>query len=126
MPYCPPRDQWDVRPPADLGLHAGALAAAIEYHRENESRWRRDFTIASGRYIGVADDPPADGDVLGLVEPRGGPNGLVLRHGAIAAEWGDTSRVDMTFSIAKSYLAVLAGLAVDRGLIRDLDEPVSS
>ena len=30
----------------------------------------------------------------------------------------------MTFSIAKSYLAVLAGVAVDRGLIRDIDEPV--
>ncbi len=81
MPYCPPRDQWDARPPADLGLHAGALAAAIEYHRSNESRWRRDFITASGRYIGVADEPPADGDVLGPVEPRGGPNGLVLRHG---------------------------------------------
>ncbi len=33
-------------------------------------------------------------------------------------------RVDMTFSIAKSYLAVLAGLAVDDGLIR-LDDPVA-
>ena len=42
----------------------------------------------------------------------------------IVAEWGDTARVDMTFSVAKSYLSMLAGLAVDRGLIRDLDEPV--
>src|SRR3712207_9230350 len=30
----------------------------------------------------------------------------------------------MTFSVSKSYLATLAGLAVDRGLIRDLDDPV--
>jgi CubicO group peptidase (beta-lactamase class C family) len=30
----------------------------------------------------------------------------------------------MTFSIAKSYLAVLAGLAVDDGLIADIDAPV--
>jgi CubicO group peptidase (beta-lactamase class C family) len=30
----------------------------------------------------------------------------------------------MTFSVAKSYLAVLAGLAVARGLIRAVDEPV--
>jgi len=29
-----------------------------------------------------------------------------------------------TFSVAKSYLSVLAGVAVDRGLIRDIDEPV--
>ena len=57
--------------------------------------------------------------MLGPVEPRGGPNGLVIRGGRIAVEWGDTERVDMTFSIAKSYLSVLAGVAVDRGLIRD-------
>jgi CubicO group peptidase (beta-lactamase class C family) len=30
----------------------------------------------------------------------------------------------MSFSIAKSYLAVLAGLAVARGLIRSIDDPV--
>ena len=79
---------------------------------------------ASGRYIGVADEPEALDDVLGPVLPRGGPNGLIVREGYIAAEWGDTSRVDMTFSVAKSYLAVLAGHALGRGLIDDLDAPV--
>jgi CubicO group peptidase (beta-lactamase class C family) len=48
----------------------------------------------------------------------------VLRNGYIVAEWGDTRRVDMTFSVAKSYLSTTAGLAFDRGLIRDLHEPV--
>jgi CubicO group peptidase (beta-lactamase class C family) len=62
--------------------------------------------------------------VLGPVRPRGGPNGLVLRGGYVAAEWGDTGRADMTFSVAKSYLSLLAGLAVDRGLIRSIDDPV--
>ena len=126
MPYYPSRDRWDAQPPAELGLSPARLAAAIEYHRAHESKWRRDFITASGRYIGVADEPAAPGDVLGPVEPRGGPNGLVIRGGRIAAEWGDTERVDMTFSVAKSYLSVLAGIAVDRGLIRDLDEPVSA
>ena len=124
MRYCPPRDQWEARPPAELGLAPAALAAAIDYHRVHETRWQRDFLTASGRYIGVADEPPAPGDVLGPVEPRQGPNGLVLRHGFIAAEWGDTARADMTFSVAKSYLAVVAGHAMDRGLIRDVDDPV--
>ena len=45
---------------------------------------------------------------------RAGPNGLILRGGRIAAEWGDTSRPDMTFSIAKSYLSILTGVAVAR------------
>jgi len=124
MPYYPPRDDWQAKMPAELGLDPDGLRVAIEYHHAHETTWRRDFLTRSGRYIGVADEPPSPGDVLGPVEPRGGPNGLVLRHGVIAAEWGDTSRPDMTFSIAKSYLAVVAGLAFDRGLIRDLDDPV--
>jgi CubicO group peptidase (beta-lactamase class C family) len=78
---------------------------------------------ASGRFIGVADEPP-DSRVLGPVKPRGDVNGVVIRHGYVAAAWGDTARSDMSFSIAKSYLSIVAGLAVARGLIRDLDDPV--
>src|SRR5206468_4861932 len=60
--------------------------------------------------------------LLGPVRPRGGPNGLILRGGFVVAEWGDTHSADMTFSVAKSYLAALAGLALTRGLIKDIDE----
>jgi len=60
----------------------------------------------------------------GPVRSRGGPNGLIVRHGEIVGEWGDTHQIDLTFSVAKSYLSILAGLAVDRGLIRDVHEPV--
>ncbi len=103
--------------------HPG-LAEAIRYHRDHESPWRRDFLTETGRYIGVADEPPAPGDVLGTVRPRRGPNGVILKAGEIVAEWGETERADMSFSIAKSYLAVLAGVAIERGLIKDVDDPV--
>jgi CubicO group peptidase (beta-lactamase class C family) len=99
------------------------LAATIEYHLLHESRWRRDFLTDTGRYIGIADEPEAPDAVLGPVRPRGGPSGIVLRRGYLVAEWGDTRRADMTFSVAKSYLAVLAGIALARGLVRDLDDP---
>lgn len=39
-------------------------------------------------------------------------------------EWGEPHRADLTFSVAKSYLAMLAGLAHDQGLLPDLNEPV--
>jgi CubicO group peptidase (beta-lactamase class C family) len=117
-----PGEEWEARSPAAVGLAPDGLAAAVEHHRAHESRWPRDFITASGRYIGVEDEP-ATSRVLGPVRPRGGPNGVVVRHGYLVAEWGDTARPDMTFSVAKSYLALLAGLAVDRGLIR-LDDPV--
>jgi len=42
------------------------------------------------------------------------------------AEWGDPSRVDMTFSISKSFLSICAGLAFDRGMIRDVHDAVGS
>jgi CubicO group peptidase (beta-lactamase class C family) len=125
MSYEPTGHDWLAREPTALGLRPERLAAAIDHHRVHESTWRRDFLAESGRYIGVADEPEAPGDVLGPVRPRGGPNGLVLRGGYIAAEWGDTTRADMSFSVAKSYLAALAGLAVARGLIKSIDDPVA-
>src|SRR5438552_3087305 len=118
-----PGADWATRAPAEVGLAADGLAVAAKYHRARESTWPRDFITSSGRYIGVEDEP-MDSEVLGPVRSRGGPNGVVVRHGHLAAEWGNTSRADMTFSVAKGYLAVLAGIAVDRGLIRQLDDPV--
>jgi len=124
--YVPPRHHWAVVPPAALGLKPGALDAAVAHHLAHESAWSRDFLTPSGRYIGVADEPDAAGGVLGPVQPRGGPSGIVLRHGQVVAEWGDTARADMSFSIAKSYLSVLAGFAHGRGLLRDLDDRVQA
>jgi CubicO group peptidase (beta-lactamase class C family) len=121
--YFPSRDDWQTKRPAEVGMTAEGLAAAIDYHRAHETTWQRDFLSESGRYIGVNDEPPAPGDVLGPVRPRGGPNGLILRGGFVVAEWGDTHSADMTFSVAKSYLAALAGLALMRGLIKDIDDP---
>jgi CubicO group peptidase (beta-lactamase class C family) len=50
--------------------------------------------------------------------------GIIVRHGYIVAEWGQPERVDMTFSVTKSFLSTTVGLAWDRGLVRDLDDPV--
>jgi CubicO group peptidase (beta-lactamase class C family) len=124
MRYHPPAGQWQARAPEELGMDGEALRVAIAHHRAHETTWSRDFLTPSGRDIGVADEPDDADAVAGPIAPRGGPNGLVVRHGVIAAEWGETERVDMSFSIAKSYLAVIAGLALARGVIRDLDEPV--
>jgi CubicO group peptidase (beta-lactamase class C family) len=55
---------------------------------------------------------------------RGAPTGIVVRNGYIVAEWGDPARVDMTFSVTKSFLSTTVGLAFDRGMIRDLADSV--
>ena len=50
---------------------------------------------------------------------------MILKSGYLIARWGDTRRVDMTFSVTKSYLSTVAGLAGDRNLIRSYTDPVS-
>ena len=122
MPYFPPpHAEWDRAAPQTAGLDPDALAAASRFAAEHETPWSRDLARMVTSDFG--EEPPWN-EALGPVRPRGGPNGLVLRDGRIVAEWGDTGRVDLTFSVAKSYLSIIAGLAFDRGMIRDLDEKV--
>jgi CubicO group peptidase (beta-lactamase class C family) len=110
---------------ADAGLDGALLDAAVAFALAHDSPWPRSLYHADGRYVGQVEwnDKGPWSEVVGPVRPRGGPAGVVLKGGRILAEWGDTGRPDMTFSVAKSYLAVLAGLAVADGLI-NIDEPV--
>ena len=98
------------------------LRAAASWAGENEIPWSRDLAIEIPRQF---EEQPPWNEVLGPVRPRGGPNGLVLRGGKIVAEWGNILQIDQTFSVAKSYLSILAGLALDRGMIGDVHEPVA-
>jgi CubicO group peptidase (beta-lactamase class C family) len=98
-----------------------ALDEAIGYALSHETPWPRDLRahLESGFF-----EPPPHNEVLGPIRPRGGPNGMVLLRGEVVARWGDTQQVDFTFSAAKSYLSLLAGIALADGLIGELDEPV--
>jgi CubicO group peptidase (beta-lactamase class C family) len=116
---------WLASSPAEAGFDPALLAQAVSFAAAHETGWARDMYI-NGIFVGSAhvDDKPPYNQPMGPVFPRSGANGLLLRHGRLVAEWGDTLATDMTFSIAKSYLAILTGLAVDRGLIGSIDEPV--
>jgi len=121
--YIPGADgtPWERAAPEAFGFDAAALAEAVAFARAHETPWERDLAavIAKGHF---EEGPWAE--IIGPTRPRGDPNGLILRHGRIVAAWGDTRRVDMTFSVAKSYLSILAGLAFQDGLIADLDQGV--
>lgn len=116
---------WETVAPAEAGFNPEKLAAATAFAEAAESPWPMSLYYPDGRYVGIVEwnETGPWSAIVGPVIPRGKPAGVIVRGGRIAASWGDVSRVDMTFSIAKSYLAVLAGLAVDDGLIR-LDDPV--
>ena len=116
-------DDWEHRAPADVGMDSLLLAEAVSFAIENEPDTPRD--LESWMRSRVGDDPY--GELIGDLKPRGGPNGLVLRHGYIIAEWGggDTRRVDVTYSVTKSFLSATTGLALAEGLIRDMHDPVA-
>ena len=113
---------WPRHARATAGREADAALAAARYAAEHETPWQRDL---AEMVVSDFDERPPWNETLGPVRPRGGPNGLLLHGGEIVTEWGDTARADMTFSVAKSYLSILAGLAWDRGMIKDPHEKVS-
>ena len=53
-------------------------------------------------------------------------SGVVIHKGYLVAEWGDTARADMTFSVTKSFLSTVVGVAYDRKLIKDLNDRVAT
>jgi CubicO group peptidase (beta-lactamase class C family) len=119
--YPGPGDDWQRRTPRQAGMDSARLAAAVAFAIERESRAPRDLEEAHYRTFGR--EP--FGEAVGPFKARGEPTGVILRRGYIVAEWGEPDRVDMTFSVTKSFLSTTVGLAYDRGMIRSLDDRVA-
>lgn len=115
------RVTWESRDAAALGLNKQAIDSAVEFAKANEYSGSRDLRIA---ILNSFQHEPYI-SIVGPVKHRGGPAGLIIKNGYIVAQWGDIKRVDMTFSVTKSYLSTVAGLAVDNGLIRNVDDKVA-
>ena len=114
--YFPPAGQWKSKTPAELGMDARKLQDAVDYAMSHGSTW--DFEKDQVRTFGTPLGP--------LPERRATTNGIILRHGYIVAQFGDTKASDPVYSIAKSFMSTLASLAVDRGLIKDVNDPVAN
>ncbi|HEX6373391.1 MAG TPA: serine hydrolase [Longimicrobium sp.] len=120
-PYVPgPGDDWERRAPAQVGMDASLVDSAVAFAIASESTAPRDLELAHYQTFGR--EP--FGEAVGPFAERGAPAGIILRRGYIVAEWGDPRRVDMTFSVTKSFLSTTVGLALDRGMIRSLGDPV--
>ena len=119
--YYPGRGaDWEHRSPEQVGMDARLLNQAIAFAQENESRASRD--LEANHDMSFGREP--HGEAIGPFKTRGDMTGIIVRHGYIVAEWGEPFRVDMTFSVTKSFLSTTVGLAYDRGLMRSLDDPV--
>ncbi len=112
-----PGAQWESKNPTNLGFNAAALERAIEFAKTHETDFPRDFATQETIF----------GKKLGPLPPeRGRTNGLVIRHGYIVASFGDTARIDPTYSAAKSFLSSLLGVALRDRKIAGVKDRVAS
>lgn len=102
-------------------MHKDVIQEAVQFAIDHETVWDREVTGVWGVHL---NDPPPWNRLLGPVHSRGPVSGTIIVDGKTVASWGEPRRADLTFSIAKTYLALLAGVAHDRGLLVDVDEPI--
>jgi CubicO group peptidase (beta-lactamase class C family) len=100
---------------------------AVEKLIERESSGPRDMRAyldgglrVMGDMIGTHEFDTVSGPVI----DGGGPSGIVTHRGDVLASWGDPDRLEMSFSMTKSYLSLVAGVAFDKELLQ-IDGTVS-
>jgi CubicO group peptidase (beta-lactamase class C family) len=96
-------------------MDAARLKEAVDFAQAHGSTWDfdRDQVRTFGRPLGP------------LPKTHAATNGIILRHGYIVAEFGDTKANDPVYSVAKSFLSTVASVAVAKGLIKDVNDPVA-
>lgn len=116
-PYYPPAGPWAKKSPAELGMDPAKLAEAVAWAQTRESNRELDFS----------DQERIFGSLLGSVPNiRAHTNGVVIYKGYAVAEFGDPTWADPTYSVAKSMLSTVAGVAVRDGKIAALDQLVGT
>lgn len=114
--------EWEQKSPQYFKIKETQLNNAITFAEANEYSGSRDLRIAILK--GFEKEPFHQ--ILGPTKKRGGPAGMILKNGYVVAQWGDTKRVDMTFSVTKSFLSTMAGLAEDEGVISNTNDIVGN
>ena len=120
--YFPTKENWETKSPEFFEYDSKKLNKAIEFVIENQNNGDKDLRVEVLKRWSI--EPYHT--IKGPTKKRGEANGLIIKDGYIIASWGDTKRVDMTFSVTKSYLSAVTGIAVDKKLIRSEKDYVSN
>ena len=118
--YFPDAGNWLHQSLKDTGIDSVKLRDAIIFAIKNETKGSRNMELCQAMSFGK--EPFGEG--TGPFSDRGEPTGVIVYKGYIIAEWGEPSRVDMTHSVTKSFLSTVVGLAVDKGLIKSVNDKV--
>jgi CubicO group peptidase (beta-lactamase class C family) len=120
QPYFPDRLTWERKRPEEVGMNAARLDEAVKLATASENPANKG-SMANFLAANFGAREPLD-TPIGPVKDRGVPSGIVVRNGYIVAEWGEPNRVDMTFSVTKTFVTTMIGLAWQRGLIKDTND----
>lgn len=124
--YFPGADaEWEHQTPGAIGINPGLLQEAIDYAKD-PAHAGSPPDLAAHLLDQNGEKQHDDGRTLGPTKSHGPVTGVVLRNGYRIAQWGDPDRVDMTFSVSKSFLSTTCGLAYDKGLIKNLNDKVGN
>ncbi len=116
-----PSEKWETKHPSEFGYNEKKINQAIDFVIKNQNPGNKDLRVEILK--GFSSEPYHS--ILGPTKKRGETNGLIIKDGYIIASWGDTKRVDMTFSVTKSYLSAVTGIAYDNKLINSEKDYVS-
>jgi len=120
--YFPAYNQWISKNPTEFGLNIDKINETIKFAQENEIKNPRNMEVS--HYQSFGKEP--FGFAIGPFAERGEPTGLIIHKGYIVAQWGEPDRCDITHSVTKSFLSSVVGLAVDRGLIKNVTDTVAA
>ena len=118
--YFPSPTEWEQRTAEEAGFTEAGLDSVVQFALRNEYSGQRDLRLA----ILESFSREPGHKLRGPTKDRGEPAGMIIKDGYLVTSWGYTDRVDMTFSVTKSYLSTTAGLALDDGLIHSVDDLV--
>lgn len=115
--YYPSRFNWDQKSAEEVGMNAADIEAAVEYAKAHESTNPKNLDV----HLNTRTSEPYN-NIIGPVKERGPMTGMIIKNGYLIAEWGEPHRVDMTFSVTKSFLSTVVGVAWDKGMIESIDD----
>jgi beta-lactamase family protein len=103
----------------DATVDQRRLSATLE---ASAASWTRE-AVDIETYLAAQVSDTSHREVVGALLPASGASGVVRVAGDQVATWGDPDVPEMAFSVTKSVISVVAGLAFDDGLLTP-DQPV--
>lgn len=118
--YFPAAGNWERKSPTSFQLDSTAVNQAIQFAIENETKFPKNLWLSQAMQFGK--EPFSD--PIGPMASRGPAAGVIVYKGYIIATWGNPNAVEMVNSVTKSMVSTVVGLALDKGLIRSIQDKV--